>query len=76
MTSYQKRTQEIEQLKKEVEDLKTTLYQESKIFYSELKWLGSGELTTGLVVNGQLKEVHRQKFTPTNDIKTKIEVVY
>ena len=76
MTSYQRRKKEIEELKKEVEDLKTTLYQESKIFYSELKWLGVGDLTTGLVVKGELKEVHRQKFNPTNNIKTKIEVVY
>jgi hypothetical protein len=76
MTSYQKRKREVEQLKQEVEYLKQTLYQESKVFYSELKWLGLYDLTTGLVVNGQLKEVHRQKFTPTSDIKTKVEVVF
>ena len=76
MTSYQRRKQEIEQLRQEVTELKETLYQESKVFYSELKWLGLGCLTTGLVVNGKLEEVHRQKFTPSSDIKTKIEVVY
>ena len=38
MTSYQRRKEEIEQLTKEVQDLKDAFYNETKIFYAELKW--------------------------------------
>ena len=73
MTSYQRRKQEIEYLKKEVNDLKDTLYAESKLFYSELKWLGIGQLATGVYVKGKIVEIHRQNCTPYNGESVKIE---
>jgi hypothetical protein len=72
-SSYNKRKEEIEKLKLEVEELKKALCQESKSFFNEIRWLGIGDMTTGVVVNGKLKEIYRQKIHPSNNARLVVE---
>lgn len=57
MTSYQRRKQEADQLKQEVEELKLALYNDTKTVFANPIWLGVGRLTFGVVVNDKLVEL-------------------
>jgi len=74
MTSYQNRKLDIKRLEKEVEELKNALYQKAKIFYADLKWLGAGNLTTGVLIGDKVTEIHRQNFNTNKIIKMDIVI--
>ncbi len=70
MTSYQRRKQEIEDLKKRVEFLekeKKEILQEfkndAKLFFAKAQWLGVGDMNYGVVCNGKAQEIDRVRMS-------------
>lgn len=60
MSSYQKRKQEIESLRGEVNELKKELYSKGSVFFKEVKFLGVNRSVYGVIVNGTLEKIHEE----------------